>query len=135
MRADFRVCPFFAGMFSDKKRDAEASLQSLLFILGIEVVDETVDVLVDALHRGAKLGIGTVPVVDDTLIGVDIGQILIGFAVLLEDGLGGGVIVAVHMPLPTDHGLALQQTQGVILVEIAAILLGTNDPTRALGVL
>ena len=53
------------------------------------MVDETVDVLVDALHGCAKLGIGTVPVVDDTLIGVDIGLILIGFAVLVEDGLGG----------------------------------------------
>ena len=108
---------------------------TLFGVLSVEVECQSVAVEVDLCHRLAKLLVGLMPVVYDTLIRVDIRLVAPSLSVGLEDYLGAIVVVDVLLPLPADKALGLNQTEGEVLVEVAAILLGSYDPACATGVL
>lgn len=85
----------------------------------VEVFDEAVEAVVDFLH-GFEGG-----VVRAVVVGV---QAFVGVAVGGGVTAVCGVAVLVGKPVPADAGAAFQQFDDEVLVEVAAVFLGFDDP-------
>ena len=91
-------------------------------VLLIEVIDQVVDVFIDLYHLVGKVGVLLVGVGENALVRVLAGDV----------GLrAGGITVNVLEPLPTHVVGAFQKAEGVVLIEITAIVLGFYQISRA----
>ena len=91
----------------------------------VKRVGDSVHPLVESRHLVDQRRPGNVSRCDDALVGVTVGGIDLGVV---------GIVVGVAVPVPAHAVPRSQQTEGEVLVEEAAIPLGTDEPAGAAGV-
>ena len=81
-------------------------------VLGVEVLDKLIDVLVDFCHRVYKIVVGLVIVAYDTLVSIDTRLVLPNLLSVnrLVDYCRIGIVVDVLEPVPANEVLALKKS-------------------------